>query len=149
MKNEMNDDLIERAVNYIESRWKVSDIHLTNTITVYNYLKLNLGDNQNEKFAVIFLTCRNTFIAFEKIFQGSISTTVVYPRVIVEKALEHHAAKVILAHNHPSSFCKPSRDDLDITALLKNILAIIDVEVIDHVIVSNTGYFSFAENNLL
>jgi DNA repair protein RadC len=80
---------------------------------------------------------------------GTINEASVYPRKIVKKALQHNAAKLIITHNHPSQHCEPSRADMDLTHAIKKILDIIDVQLIDHIVITHQKTYSFAEHGLL
>ncbi len=144
-----SESLIVNALRCLESRLRYHSTLLNNSRDVFAYLRLQLAEETNETFAVLFLNSQNRLLAFEKLFCGSIHETVVYPRIIVQKALAHNAAKIILAHNHPSGDCKPSLADKATTELVQKTLRLVDVEVVDHVIVSHQKWYSFAENGLL
>ena len=103
---------------------------------VKHYLQLHLARRQHEIFAVLFLDSQNRLIALEELFRGTLTQTSVYPREVVLRALHHHAAAVVLAHNHPSGTVSPSRADEALTQTLKAALALVDVRVPDHVIVA-------------
>ena len=85
----------------------------------------------------------------EELFQGSLTSSAVYPREIVKKVLKNNAAALIFVHNHPSGNNKPSEDDIKITNKLKEAAATIDVTVHDHLIIAGNTHYSFAENNLI
>lgn len=116
---------------------------------VRQYLRLHLGAETRELFAVMFLDSQNRLTAFEVMFTGTLTQTSVYPREIVKAALSHDAAAVVLAHNHPSGSVQPSRADEALTQSLKGALSLVDVRVLDHVIVSAGGALSMAEQGLL
>lgn len=116
---------------------------------VKDYLCLKLGNLEHEVFAIMFLTVQHSLIAFEEMFRGSVSQTSVYPREVVKRALQHNAGAVLLAHNHPSGVCEPSRADEHLTMTIKQALALVDVRVLDHIVVSNHQATSFAERGLL
>jgi len=116
---------------------------------VKTYLQLHLAGETREHFAVLFLDVQNRFIAFERMFTGTLTQTSVYPREIVCAALAHGANGVVLAHNHPSGTVQPSRADEALTQTLKTALDLIGVRVLDHVIVSHTDALSMAEQGLL
>lgn len=113
------------------------------------YLQLHLGGEPVEHFAVLFLDAQNRFLAFERMFTGTLTQTSVYPREIVQAALRHRAAAVVLTHNHPSGSVQPSRADQALTDALKQALALIDVRVLDHVIVGGAQALSMAEAGLV
>jgi len=117
--------------------------------TVKDYLRLRLGDRPHEVFAVLFLDVQNRVIAFEEMFRGTLTQTSVYPREVVIAALGYQAAAVILAHNHPSGSVEPSRADQALTATLKAALALVDVRVLDHMVVTRSAVLSFAERGLV
>jgi DNA repair protein RadC len=116
---------------------------------VKNYLQLHLAQRRHEVFAALFLDAQNRLIALEELFRGTLTQTSVYPREVVLKALHHHAAAVVLAHNHPSGTVQPSRADEALTQALKAALALVDVRVLDHVIVAPGAALSMAEKGLL
>ncbi len=116
---------------------------------VKHYLQLHLAAKAHEVFAVLFLDSQNRLIALEELFRGTLTQTSVYPREVVLRALHHHAAAVVLAHNHPSGSVQPSRADEALTRTLKTTLALIDVRVLDHVIVAPGAALSMAEEGLV
>ena len=112
------------------------------------FLNAQLSSYQHEVFAVLFLDNRNRVINFSKMFFGTIDGASVYPREVVRSAINHNAAAVIFAHNHPSGVAEPSRADEQITKRLKDALALVDVRVLDHFVVGDE-IVSFAERGLL
>ena len=116
---------------------------------VRQYLQLHLAHKPHEVFAVMFLDSQNRLLALEELFRGTLSQTSVYPREVVLRALHHHCAGVVLAHNHPSGSVQPSRADEALTRSLKASLALVDVRVLDHVIVAPGQSLSMAEQGLL
>ncbi|MBI1344085.1 MAG: DNA repair protein RadC [Terrimonas sp.] len=113
------------------------------------YLQNLLKDYNHEVFAVLFLNRANKINQFEIISQGGITGTVADPRVILKKALEEDAVSIILCHNHPSGNLKPSRADQELTQKIKEAARYFDIRVLDHIIVSDEGYFSFADDGML
>jgi DNA repair protein RadC len=116
---------------------------------VKDYLQLQLASKKHECFAVLFLDNQHRLLALEEMFRGTLAQTSVYPREVVLRALHHHAAAVVLAHNHPSGTVQPSRADETLTQALKAALALIDVRVLDHVIVAPGLALSMAEKGLI
>ena len=116
---------------------------------VKHYLQLHLAAKGHEVFAVLFLDSQNRLLAMEELFRGTLTQTSVYPREVVLRALHHHAAAVVLAHNHPSGSVEPSRADEALTNTLKTTLALVDVRVLDHVIVAPGQALSMAERGLV
>ncbi|MFZ5722656.1 MAG: RadC family protein [Pseudomonadota bacterium] len=122
---------------------------LSNPAHAARFVQLALAQEKNEHFAALFLNTQHQLIKFETLFTGTVDGASVYPRVVVQKALEHNAGAVIFAHNHPSGECEPSLADRQITRRLVDSLALIDVRVLDHFVVSREKYVSFAERGLL
>ena len=116
--------------------------------SVKHYLQLNLAGEMCEHFGVLYLDSQNRMIAFERPFSGTLTQTSVYPREVVRAALAHHAAAVVLCHNHPSGTVTPSRADEALTQTLKAALSLVDVRVLDHVIVAPGQALSRAERGL-
>lgn len=116
---------------------------------VKHYLQLHIASRPHEVFAALFLDAQHRLIALEELFRGTLTQTSVYPREVVVRALHHHAAAVVLAHNHPSGGIEPSRADEALTQTLKAALALVDVRVLDHVIVAPGQSLSMAEKGLL
>jgi DNA repair protein RadC len=116
---------------------------------VKDYLQLQLASKKHECFAVLFLDNQHRLLALEEMFRGTLASTNVYPREVVLRALHHHAAAVVLAHNHPSGTVQPSRADETLTQALKAALALVDVRVLDHVIVAQGQTLSMAEKGWL
>jgi DNA repair protein RadC len=116
---------------------------------VAGYLQVMLQDHCREVFAVIFLNQANRVNHFEVVSQGGITGTVADPRLILKKALEYHAVNLILCHNHPSGNLKPSKADEELTYKIREAARFFDIKVIDHIIVSHDGYFSFADEGLM
>lgn len=102
----------------------------------------------HEVFAVLFLDNKHRIIEYKELFQGTIDSASVYPRVVVQEALLLNAAAVIVAHNHPSGVAEPSYADKHITHMLKEALALVEVRLLDHIIIGE-GYTSFADSGLL
>ncbi len=116
---------------------------------VRDYLCLKLGGLVREVFVVLFLDAQNRVLAQEEMFSGTLTQTSVYPREVVKRALQHNAASVIFAHNHPSGVAEQSRSDEQLTAVLKQALALVDIRVLDHFVVAGNSTLSFAEKGLL
>ncbi len=114
-----------------------------------HYLQLHLAHRGHEVFAVLFLDAQHRMIALEEMFRGTLAETSVYPREVVVRALDHQAAAVVLAHNHPTGLVRPSRADEALTRGLRAALALVDVRVLDHVIVGPGQALSMAQQGLL
>ncbi len=122
---------------------------LNNSRRTQKFLTEKLQHHVNEVFACLFIDHHLRLIAFEELFFGTINEANVYPREIVRRGLHHNAAKIVLAHNHPSGESSPSEADKYVTQLIKQALQLVDMEVIDHIIVGSNQYFSFAEMGLI
>ncbi len=122
---------------------------LTNPTDTQHYLTARLGDYPYEVFACLFLDTRHRLICYEELFRGTIDGASVHPREVVRRTLQHNAAAVILAHNHPSGIAEPSDADRRITQRLKDALALIDVRVLDHIVVGDQVATSLAERGYL
>lgn len=114
-----------------------------------NYLSAQLRHYPYEVFACLFLDNRNRVIAFEELFRGTINGASVHPREVIRRALQHNAAALILAHNHPSGVAEPSQADRQLTERLKETLSQVDVRVLDHIVVGDGEQVSFAERGWL
>ncbi len=114
-----------------------------------DYLFAQLAHCENEVFVVIFLDTRHRVIRCEELFHGSIGGAAVHARVVLQKALGHNAAAVILAHNHPSGDPSPSQADRVITKRLQEALNLIDVRCLDHIIIGGAEHYSFAEHGVI
>ena len=121
---------------------------LTSPEDTRQYLSECLRDYQHEVFAALFMDQRHRVICFEELFTGTIDGASVYPREVVKKALQHNAAAIIFAHNHPSGIAEPSSADKHITRRLQDALALMDIKVLDHFIVGDE-VISFAERGLI
>ena len=132
---------------------RMAEQYLTETITgsasVAKYLQAKLMDLPHEVFAVLFLNRANRVRHFEIISSGGMTGTVADPRIILKKALEEEAVSIILCHNHPSGNLKPSRADEEITQKIHHAAKFFDIHLLDHIIVSTDGYFSFADDGMI
>lgn len=113
------------------------------------YLRTTIKDYSYEVFAVVFLNKANKINHFEIISRGGITGTVADPRIILKMALEKDATSIVLCHNHPSGNLKPSRADEELTGKIKAAAKYFDIAVMDHIIVSEEGYYSFADEGIL
>ncbi|MBS1919340.1 MAG: DNA repair protein RadC [Bacteroidetes bacterium] len=122
---------------------------ITSSMELDRYLRPKLKDHTHEEFAVLFLNRANKINHFEVISKGGVTGTVADPKIILKKALEENAVSIVLCHNHPSGSLKPSRADEELTQKIKEAARFFDITVLDHIIVSDEGYFSFADEGLL
>lgn len=138
---------LEMSKRYLAEKIQNTDCALTSSQVTKDFLLSELRLEKREIFAVLFLDNQHSVIAFERLFWGTLDAAAVYPRVVVEQALKHHAAAVILTHNHPSGVAEASTADKQITHKLIHALQLIDVRVLDHIIVAGSHCYSFAERN--
>src|SRR5215203_2071741 len=132
-----------QAMNYREKAV------MTSSNDVANYLQSLLKDYRHEVFAVLFLNRANKINHFQIVSEGGITGTVADPRIILKKALEEDAVSIILCHNHPSGSLKPSGADQELTKKIKEAAKFFDIKVLDHLIVSDAGYYSFSDEGIL
>lgn len=145
-----------RERNAIDRALAIVGRCMTQTYTVFDapdavktYLQLQLGGEQSERFAVMFLDVQNRLLEFHTMFIGTLTQTSVYPREVVNLAIRLGASAVVLAHNHPSGTVQPTRADEQLTQTLKITLALVDVRVLDHIIVSPCAVLSMAERGMM
>ncbi|MCK4963823.1 MAG: DNA repair protein RadC, partial [Dehalococcoidia bacterium] len=116
---------------------------------VFDYLYHSMRDLNTEVFKVIFLDVQNQVIEVEDLFEGTLTASSVYPREVMKSAIKHNAASLIFAHNHPSGNPAPSESDKEITRDLILAANIMQIEVLDHIIIGENKYFSFADEGLI
>ncbi len=129
---------------YLEKRL-VEGMALKNSRDLFDYLGGKLGGRSTECFMAVFLDARNRVIAGKILFEGTLTASSVYPREVVRAAIDHHAAALILAHNHPSGDPRPSAPDLAITRRLMAACRVMDITLHEHLIVGDKCYYSFAD----
>ena len=139
--------VIELARRAIAEELKAGPL-LHSTHAVKNFLQLQFASHDQEIFLVLFLDVQHRLIASEKMFEGTLTRTHVYPREILRRALTHNAAAVIFAHNHPSGSPEPSDLDKSMTAELKRVMQSMDIALLDHIIVGTGKTWSFNEHGL-
>jgi DNA repair protein RadC len=116
---------------------------------VRQWLRTELRDRDQEIFACVFLDARHRLICYQELFAGGLEGAEVHPRVLLQAALRHGCAAVLLVHNHPSGHPEPSAADHAVTQRLKQALALVDIRVLDHFIVAGNQLTSFAERGWL
>ena len=121
---------------------------ITSSEDAYRCLFADMEDLNYEVFKILILSRNNQVLKIETISQGGVAGTVVDPKIIFKKALDQHASGIILAHNHPSGNLKPSQQDIRITTKLVEAGKTLEINVLDHLIISNKGYFSFKDEGL-
>lgn len=140
--------VLEMSRRHLESTLTRGEAFTDCTLTK-NYLKQRLRAYPHEVFACLFLDNQHRMITFEELFRGTIDGASVYPREVVKHALQHNAAAVILAHNHPSGVAEPSQADIHITRRIKAALDLVDIRVLDHIIVGDDEPTSLAQRGEL
>ena len=116
---------------------------------IAEYLRANFEYLQLEIFVVVFLNRGNKVMHHQIVSEGGLTGTVADPRVILKKALEYNATSLILCHNHPSGSLRPSKADEVLTQKIKQAAMLLDIQLMDHIIVSSEGYFSFADEGMM
>ena len=119
---------------------------MSSPMIVKNFLIAKLRHRSSEGFEVLYCDNQNNLIASETLFEGTIDSCAVYTREVVRQCLYHGAAAVLFAHNHPTNNTNPSPADHAITKRLKEALALLDIRVLDHIIVSKVDTYSMAEH---
>ena len=113
------------------------------------YVQMHMAHLPHESFAVLFLDTQHQLICMETLCTGTLNQTSVYPREIARRALHHHAASVLLAHNHPSGCAEPSTADIALTRHLQQALGLLEIAVLDHLIVAQGSTTSLAQRGLM
>lgn len=127
----------------------VEKVRITSSHDIYQLIKPELMDLPKEEFWVILLNRANRLIKKEQISSGGVSGTVADPKIIFKAALDQYASSIILVHNHPSGNLKPSQADINLTKKMKEAGKLLEIPVLDHVIFSDEGYLSFADQGML
>lgn len=139
---------IEMSQRYLAEIIKEQDVFQSPS-EVKRYIQGKLVQEKSEVFAAVFLDNQHRVIAFESLFRGTINSAMVYPRVVVQKALQYNAAAVVVCHNHPSGVAEASLSDQTITKTLKQALGLVDIRLLDHFIVASHQVLSMAEMGLV
>lgn len=136
------------AGRYLEKKL-VKKEPVNNSKELFDYLYLNMRDKNRECFKVIYLDAKNRVITSETLFEGTLTASSVYPREVVSAALDHHAAALILAHNHPSGDPEPSAEDVSITRQLIFACRVMGITIHEHLVIGDNRYFSFADQGYI
>ncbi|GKX55245.1 DNA repair protein RadC [Leminorella grimontii] len=150
MKNKSREDrIITMALQLLEKRIQRSSSVITTTEQAKGFIRLHLEHQEREIFMALYLNNQHQLIASEATSLGTIAESVVYPREIVKRAMEHNAAAVILAHNHPSGYAEPSAADRTITERIASALDLVGTRILDHLVIGHGESVSFAERGWL
>jgi len=122
---------------------------ITGSVDVIRHLRAFFTDRLKEQFVVIFLNGSNKIIVTEVLFEGSLTSSAVYPREVIRRVIELGAAAIIIAHNHPSGNPNASKEDISITKKLREACNTIDVQIHDHIIIAGHSITSFADKGLM
>ena len=124
-------------------------IQIRESKDIYKVLQPYLSDLQTEEFWAVFLNQNNRIVGKARLSAGGINQSVVDVRILFKTALEHLSTAIAIAHNHPSGNLKPSQEDLRITKQIAAAGKILNIQLLDHLIISQNAYFSFADENIL
>ena len=127
----------------------IGENYIQSSENVLDYLRHNLRDRGREVFLVVLLNGRNQVLDIVELFEGTLTTSAVYPREVIKLILEKDAAAVIFVHNHPSGNPNPSKDDQNLTQKLRAACSTIDVQLHDHLIIAGNNYTSMADKGML
>lgn len=151
-KNSDSEEIAELRMAFemiAEDRVMDDEIRLKDKKSLLDFLKFKVGFKEREEFVVIFLNNYNVMTGYEVLFTGTIDKSAVYPREIAEKVFKYKAKGVIFAHNHPSGNLRPSKQDIQITEHMQEFLEMIDVKLLEHIIITKDGHFSFLQEGII
>ena len=138
----------EIQVSYKLTQQEVPDHKIETSESVYKIFK-ELTRLDREKFRALHLNRRNKIIGFEVVSIGSLTESIVHPREVFKSAFLHNACSLILVHNHPSGEAQPSEEDKRVTTILRDAGELLGITVLDHIIIGEDGYFSFADSGMI
>jgi len=139
----------EVSERYLKEKIVGEEIQLKSSKAVFDYLYQSMQKNKKEIFRVMFLDGKNKLIEVEDLFEGSLTSSAVYPREIMKRAIKYDAVSLIFVHNHPSGNPEPSQSDQDITENLVFAGNLMEIKVLDHIIIGDNKYYSFADEGLI
>ena len=155
-----NKNVTERAVVFLKLIFEIIEnglykkiynkrIEISSNTKLLNYLSCSLLKRDVEVFKVLFLNSQNELLKEEELFFGTLDRSTVYIRELIKKILNYNAKSIIIVHNHPSGSLKPSDSDIFLTRKIKELFDKIEIQLLDHLIISERGYFSFLESGIL
>jgi DNA repair protein RadC len=124
----------------------INNIKFTNPSIIFEYYKNSLAKSKQEHFYAVYLDSSKKIVKEKMLFKGTVNHSLVHPREVFKEAYKCDATAIICIHNHPSGNLMPSRDDLETTSKLIEIGKLFNIHIIDHIIIAETGYYSFYEN---
>jgi len=136
-------------VQLVRDRGTKKPVVVENPKEIYKIVKDEIQRWDRERFLAVLLDARNGVIGIDEVACGSVNASLVHPREMFKAAILANAVSVVVIHNHPSGDVEPSEDDIEITRRLVEAGKILGIEVIDHLIVSKEGYYSFKEKELI
>jgi DNA repair protein RadC len=142
------EEVLQAAQRLLAGQVRGADV-LSSPAAVRDFLRMRLGALAHEVFAVVHLDAQYRVLDYVEMFRGTVKQTSVYPREVVRDALARNSCALLMVHNHPSGAWEPSRADEVLTQVLKAALALVDVQVLDHLIVTDSTVFSMAERGLM
>jgi len=142
------DEILSAAREVVSHRFRRGAC-ITSPFVSFELFRQKLLLRQQEVFAALFLDNKHRVIIYEELFFGTIDSASVHPRIVAQRALQHNAAAVIVAHNHPSGVAEPSRADESITLRLKDALTLVEVRLLDHIVVGDDKCVSLAERGVI
>jgi DNA repair protein RadC len=128
---------------------KNKEIQVREPRVIFELMNAELSHSIIERFYVVLLNRKNVVIKYEEVSKGTLDSSLVSPREVFKKAINHSAASIILVHNHPSGNLEPSKEDIKVTEQLYQAGKLLEIPVLDHIIIANNSYTSFLERNLV
>lgn len=146
-----NQNIAEISITYSHKIKPADRIKICGSKEAYDQFLPLFADvlEHHEKFLIILLNRSNQMIGYYKVSEGGTAGTVVDPKLVFQAAIKANASSILLSHNHPSGTCQPSEADLRITKKLKEGGAFLDIQVLDHIIISSDKYYSFADQGMI
>jgi DNA repair protein RadC len=141
--------LLKEITNRINKEQLLDKPVINSWPLLINYIRANIGYNKTECLHIMYLNHKNILIADETEKHGTINSVSIYPREILKKAILHNASSIVIVHNHPSGITEPSKADIDLTLKIKEVLDPLNINLIDHLIISSNSYYSFKKHSII
>ncbi len=148
-KNLFGIKLAKAVADYYLHKKIINKDLILNSKELFDHLNSELRDKRREYFNVVFLDAKNRVLSTKTLFEGTLTASSVYPREVIREVLDHHAAAVIFAHNHPSGDPTPSAEDISITRQLLFACKVVGITVHEHLIIGENRYYSFADHGYI